>query len=240
MPKDETYVTDSPTVTDYNQDDYNALCATIMQRYAQSPILSNLTDFSLPNLFVQVGSHLRLSAQHYYTWTMNDIESILTSPMMSNNLIELDLSDARSAVNDQLLETILTMRVIPGDESSPLKFGNVQKLNLQRSSIGARGVELIVQNLKELTHLDLSYNRNIDDEAITALIGDEHVDLQFPSPSLPNLIDLHLHFCAITDNGCMKLSKSQLLHQLKGLSYQSYLTTSLGLDLVAKSMKDPA
>ena len=80
--------------------------------------------------------------------------------------------------------------------SKCLFLGQVQKP--KGPPIGAGGVELIVQNLKDLTHLNLSRNPNIDDATIiTALIGDKHVDLQFSSPSLPNLIDLTLGSCSI-------------------------------------------
>ena len=237
-----TYVTKSLTATNQNPDVNHALCATTLQTYAQSPIISNLTHFRLPLFLVDRIYRLGEEGGRFYKWTTNLIESILTSPLMSNNLIELEINICSPFVpfiTDQLLETLLTTRVIPGDESSPLKFGKVQKLNLGWSSIGARGVELIVQNLKELTHLNLWGNRNINDAAITALIGDERVDLQFPYPSLPNLIELDLHRCSITDNGWMELSKSQLLRQLKKFGYSDDQITEPGLNLINKSRKDP-
>ena len=56
---------------------------------------------------------------------------------------------------------------------------------------------------------------------MTALIGDEHVDPLQPYPALPNLIYLSLRDSSITDQGCIELSKSQLLDQLERLDLSS-------------------
>ena len=56
---------------------------------------------------------------------------------------------------------------------------------------------------------------------MTALIGDEHIDPLQPYPSLPNLVFLSLYKSSITDQGCIELSKSQLLDQLGYLDLYS-------------------
>ena len=213
--------------------DHPQLFATAVEQLSQSPILSNLTHFRLPKFALQVGRYLS-----EYSLTPNDLESILTSPMMSNNLIELDF--AKSMVTDQLIETILTTRVIPGDETSPLKFGQLQKLNIQEGDFGTNAVNSLVKNLTQLTHLNLSGSSNIDDAAITALIGPKHTNLQLPSPSLPNLRDLALELCQITDKGCGELSKSQLIHRLGNFSCRHcFQVTDVGEGMINKSMNDP-
>ena len=137
---------------------------------------------------------------------------------MSNDLVELDFSLQKDVCSDDLMETILTARVIPGGETSPLKFGQLQSLDLRGTNVGRRTIELIVKNLPQLANLKLLSCDNITDTAITALIGDEHDDIKYPYPALPNLTRLDLFGCPITEKGLIELSKSQLLDQLEGLS----------------------
>ena len=184
-----------------------------LQRFAQSPNLSNLTRFTIPPL-------------HDHKWTRQQLVSLLTSPMLSNNLVELDCSHLNTLIKYDLMETILTARVIPGDETSPLKFGKLQKLNLNETKLGRRTIELIVQNLPELTHLNLSHCSNITDAAITALIGDEHNDLKYPYPALPNLTHLDLSYCSVTEEGLIELSKSQLLDQLESFACRNVVSSN--------------
>ena len=153
--------------------------------------------------------------------------------MMSNDLVELKPSCYGRSTTDDVIETIFTARVIPGDETSPLKFGKLQRLHCHYSKIGARGINAIVQNLPQLTHLDLTICKTFDDAAMTmtALIGDEHVDPLQPYPALPNLIYLSLRGSSITDQGCIELSKSQLLDQLEYLTLKCLVergTTQIG------------
>ena len=148
--------------------------------------------------------------------------SLLTSPLLSNNLFELRLPRHCSRlITDDLIESILTARVIPGDETTPLKFGKLQHLYLNQSQIGPRTIQLIIQNLPQLTHLDLNGCNQIDDAAVTALIGHEHDDLRYPYPALPNLIHLGLFQSSITDQTFINLSQSQLLDQLEKLNMSS-------------------
>ena len=179
-----------------------------LTRFAQSPNLSNLTNFKIPDLV------------RHEKWTHQQFVSLFTSPMMSNDLLQFDIDRWACSVNitDDWMETILTARVIPGDETSPLKFGKLQKLNLSRSQVGHRTIELIVQNLPYLTHLQLEECSNITDTAIAALIGHEHVDPKHPYPTLPNLTHLNLNSCPITGQGWIELSNSQLLDQLEDLN----------------------
>ena len=203
----------SQTVKDWNG---------ALERLEQSPNLSNLTNFSIPRL---VG----------HQWTHQQLVSLFTSPMMSNDLVELDLSLSIDLITDDFMEAILTARLIPGDETSPFKFGKLQKLQLSSAHVGPRTIELIVQNLPHLIHLDLSCCRDITDAAITALIGHEHDDPHSPYPALPNLTHLDLYACPLTEQGLTELSKSQLLDQLNELNlprlpnqYQiAFMTTPL-------------
>ena len=87
----------------------------------------------------------------------------------------------------------------------------------ERTDVGPRTIELIIQHLPHLTHLDLQSCVNITDTAITALIGDENDDLKYPYPALPNLRGLDLSNCSITEQGFIELSKLQLLDQLEYL-----------------------
>ena len=182
------------------------------EQLVQSPNISKLTTLRIPIL-----DHNSSRSDHLIG---QDLISLLTSPMMSNDLIELDLYNVCTAITDDVIETIFTTRVIPGDETSPLKFGKLQKLCCSKSQIGVRGINAIVQNLPQLTQLDLSYCKNFDDAAITALIiGDDerpHHHHHHPtSPALPNLTHLYLfHNASITNKGCLRLSQSQLLDQL--------------------------
>ena len=141
--------------------------------------------------------------------------------MMSNDLVELNLVSCEGSITDDVIETIFTTRVNPGDETSPLKFGKLQRLYCRDSSIGARGVHTIVQNLPHLTHLYLPNSKDFD-VAMAALIGDEHVDPLHPYPALPNLVCLSLYGSSITNPGYIELSKSQLLDQLEYLNLFSH------------------
>ena len=178
-----------------------------LKRFAQSPNLSNLTKFTTPALIRR-------------RWSREDLESLFTSPTMSNDLIELKINSRNGDITDDLMETILAARVVPGDETSPLKYGKLQKLDLSDSHIGPRTVELIVQNFPHLTHLDLCCCEKINNDAITALIGHEHDDIRDPSPALPNLRSLDISQCSITSKGLIELSKSQLLDQLEHLNFR--------------------
>ena len=181
-----------------------------LDQFSQSPNLSNLTGFEIPQI---VG----------YKWTHQTLQSLLTSPIMSNDLVSLEFpSHCSDIVTDELIEVILTAHTIPGDETSPIKFGKLQKLDLSKTKVGSRSIELIVKHLPHLTHLSLERCENINDAAVTALIANEHEDLCSPYPVLENLIELVLTDCPISDQGCITLSKSQLLDQLERLDLNSY------------------
>ena len=187
-----------------------------IQQLAQSPNLSKLTSFALPQL--------------NRPWTSHQILTLLTSPMMSNDLVNLDLSNCRdqilrgnlpSNLTDDVLETILRTRTIPTDPNSPLKYGKLKQLRLFRAPIGPRGIKAIVNNLPPLTELYIESCREVNDEAVTIIIGHEHDDLKHPLPALPNLTHLTLPGSTITNNSLIQLSKSQLLDQLEHLSLSS-------------------
>jgi hypothetical protein len=170
----------------------------------QSPLLSHLEIF--PHQII-------------HDLTSDQLVSILSSPNMSNDLIEFDLSQSLSPVKD-VVKTLCTQRIIPGDETSPLKFGKLRKLNLSYTDVDDDDVELIVANLTQLTHLELVKWSGIPitDKTITALLSTELNNPCYPYTSLPNLIHLSINGSRITDKGWIQLSQSQLLDQLKYLS----------------------
>ena len=177
----------------------------VLERFAQSPNLSNLTTLVIPRL----NNHL---------WSTQALESLLTSPTMSNDLIHLDLTSCtKKVVTDDFMQSIITARVVPGDETTPLKYGKLRELVIMDSKVSHRTMTLIAQNLPQLTHLEMSLCQEINDEAITALIGDEHHDPRYPTPVLSNLRSLRLFFCRITSKSFEQLAKSQLLDQLESL-----------------------
>ena len=177
---------------------------------------------------------------------------------MSNDLIKLDLSYCEE-LDDDLLVQILTTRVHKpngddddgndnGNNNTPpplFKFGKLRQLILSSTGIGSGCITTIIQTLPELTHLDLSYNPEVNaDDVLTALAtsllylpadqqqqlwgddGDDDDDYyllqhrqyyHYYSP-LPNLIDLNLRSCFISNQGLITLSQSQLLDQLEVLS----------------------
>ena len=49
-----------------------------------------------------------------------------------------------------VIETICTARVNPGDERSPLKYGKLRKLNFDHTNITDAEIKLLVENLTEL------------------------------------------------------------------------------------------
>lgn len=67
---------------------------------------------------------------------------------------------------------------ITNDETSPLKFGKLQKLTIQNTAITAKGAELISPNLFELIHLVL-LNSNLTE---AALLGFIQTELEDPLP----------------------------------------------------------
>ena len=152
----------------------------------------------------------------------HDLVRILSSPKMSNNLIEFNLWGYKYPVSE-VIKTLCTQRVIPGDETSPLKYGKLKKLHLGFTGVTDADVELIVANLTQLTHLNLSQEpdrflvRTITDKTITTLLATEHGNPDHPYTSLPNLVHLDLMGTGITCNGLVQLSKSQLLDQLETL-----------------------
>jgi hypothetical protein len=164
-------------------------------------------------------SHLELFPRDIiHDLTSDQLVSILSSPNMSNDLIELNLNDLEAPVKD-VVKALCTQRIIPGDETSPLKFGKLRKLNLSWTDVSDDDVELIVANLSQLTHLELiNWSTNVTDKTITALLSTERNNPCYPSTSLPNLIHLSIRGSQITDKGWIQLSQSQLLDQLEYLN----------------------
>jgi hypothetical protein len=183
----------------------------LFETFIQSPFVSNLEI--LPSEIVRGLS-------------VDQLVSMLSSPNMSNNLIELDLHNYGDPVKNVII-TLCTQRIIPGDESSPLKFGKLRKLNLSCTHVDDDDVKLVVMNLTQLTHLVLNKDgwrlNPFTDKTITALLSAERADPFYPSPSLPNLIHLSIRGSKITHSGLTQLSQSQLLDQLE------YLDVSEGL-----------
>ena len=155
------------------------------QQFLQLPFLSNLQHFPFP-----------LSDMD-----PNDLITILSSPMMSNNLIELDFSHCDDPVKD-VIKTICTTGTNPDDETSPLKYGKLRKLVFPQVDT-ASDIQLIVDNLTQLTHLDLGTPWDevepFMDKIITALTATERSEPNHPYISLPDLTHLDIGSCAITN-----------------------------------------
>ena len=86
------------------------------KQFIQSPNLSNFVTFTLPWLYYNNVLH---------EWTEQDAISLLTSPMMSNGLVELNISAGRGSITDDVIDAIFTARVMPvgigvGGDISPL------------------------------------------------------------------------------------------------------------------------
>ena len=134
--------------------------------------------------------------------------------------MELDFSQCPYPLPD-LIETICTTRINPNDETSPLKYGKLRQLRFYDTEVTDYEVKLIVENLTDLTHLELGYSscrrRVVTDKTITALLATERADLAYPYITLPNLTHLDLRSSGITSGGLIELSKSRLFSQLEEL-----------------------
>ena len=181
------------------------------QTFIQSPTLSHLQS-------------LNLAQFHYYEsqfWGPDHFAAILSSSMMSNDLVELNLSYYQYPLND-VVKILCTQPTIPRDPTAPLKFGKLRKLFLLSTNANDADLKLIVDNLKGLTHIDLSQPDEtadpiITDKTIAALLSTERNDPYHLYTSLPDLVSLKLAGCSIGPRGCVALSKSQLLDQLEVL-----------------------
>ena len=208
-----------------NDDRADETWSRSFQQFIQSPNLSKLTHLTIP-LFIQA---------HHNAWQRNnsrllrpvEIVSLFTSPMMSNDLVNLTINMTNN-LTDDVIEKIFTARVDPDNDTSPLKFGKLEKLTIVAENLTSRSVDIIAQNLPQLTHLSLPDSSQLDDDAIAAIIGNEHHDPRYPYPALPNLHSLELANCLVTDQGLIHLSKSQLLDQFETLSIWSDGITHLG------------
>ena len=171
------------------------------EQFLQLPFLSNLERFPFP---------LR-------DLDPNDLVTIFSSPMMSNNLSALDFSRCEYPLQD-LIKTICTTRINPDDETSPLKYGKIRELEFYDTEVTDDDVQLIVENLTELTHLKAMNDLLITDKTITTLLATEHADPVYPYTTLPNLTHLDLDGSANTSNGLIQLAQSQLFSQLEYLN----------------------
>lgn len=100
----------------------------------------------------------------------------LSSPPLSNDLVGLDLRhyypDQLDEIRlDDIITTLCTQRILPGDETSPLKFGNLRKLDLRGKTVSEDVIELAIKTLSQLTHLTLP--KNATDRTIDTLVAIE-------------------------------------------------------------------
>ena len=183
--------------------------------FIQSPILSNLETLAFDRQF-----RLGLTSAQWV--------SLLSSPMFSNNLIQLDFSHCTFPMGD-VIKTLCTQRVIAGDETSPLKYGKLQKLDLSSTQITADDIGLVVENLTQLTSLSVHRahvgkdKKAANDETLAALLSTEIANPYYPYPSLPNLVKLDVSSCDLSSEFFIQLSKSQLLDQLERLDVSGCL-----------------
>lgn len=150
------------------------------------------------------------------------IKQLFTSPMMSNQLVDLELS--RCQVGDNNLKLLTTQRVNDNDPTSPLKFQHLEKLSLIRCGLETKAIGY-VQQLHNLTHLNLFLNELGENALFTLLGGDDALntgadgaDEIEPSLSvthaLPKLVSLDLGMSQIGPKGGLQLAQSQFLDQL--------------------------
>ena len=81
--------------------------------------------------------------------------------------------------------------------------------------MGPKSIKAIIQHLPQLTHLKLDKCGDLDDDAITALLANEHDDSIHQFPLTYGLTSLELGECKIGPSGMIALAKSQLLDQLE-------------------------
>ena len=170
--------------------------------FTNSPLLSNLQNTPF----------------NYYSrcpLTLPQFISLLSSPMMSNDVVDMDLTGLSFPLH-KVIKTISTLRINPSDKSSPLKFAKLQKLNLSGGQFGDSEVKSIVGSFKELTHLYLgNQNGKLIDKAIThALVATERANPYYLQTSLPKLTHLDISTSSILEDGCQALTTSQLFNQL--------------------------
>ena len=120
-----------------------------------------------------------------------------------------------------IIKTICTTRINPDDETSPLKYGKLSKLSLyETQNIDDEDIKLIVENLTQLTHLNLGdiFNPNLSN--IKTLLATERVDPAYPYTALPNLVHLKIGggSAIIIPEDLIDFSQSQLFDQLEDLS----------------------
>ena len=182
--------------------------AASLERLAQSHILSLVKTFSS-----------RVHRPPHSTIHHDQLLSILSSPTMTNlheiSISRRDLDDSFNSFND-VIATICTQRINPDDETSPLKFGHLRKLALRHLPITDNHFQLIVENLTQLTHLDLC-GACLTDQSIANLLAAERAYPFYPSTSLPNLVHLDISESDITSKGVRQLFASQLMDQLEAL-----------------------
>lgn len=170
----------------YTDDDHPG--PDLLYPLLRSPIISNLNNFPLT-----------ISENPSYDFLRGDeLIKMLSSSNMTNNMTRLNLSNYPDDSIHDVIKTLCTARVIPDDETSPLKFGQLQRLILSGTQVDDDDVELIVNNLPQLTHLKLGgtsdepMQTSLTDRTITTLLASERADPCHPITSLPNLIHLDL------------------------------------------------
>ena len=138
----------------------------VFQTLTQSPLLSNVESFSLHRFGL-------------YPLPPSQLITLLSSPMMSNDLITLGLRFYKHPISD-VIKTLCTQHIDPNDETSPLKFGKLQKLTLSATLVTDDDLQLIFENLPQLTHLELCGLEGISPNALMPLLTSERAPISIP------------------------------------------------------------
>lgn len=144
-----------------------------MIKMSQSPILSNLTHFEIS-----------INHQSSAKLTPHTIQTLLTSPMMSDDLESLTLFWCEGLTDDVMVAVCECPRNGHHNNSPHLplkKYSNLQELkisNTQVGNAGGHGFESIVRNLHNLTFLQCSY---------LPITDDAFLSIFHPNPPLDDL-----------------------------------------------------
>ena len=159
---------------------------------------------------------------------------------MSNDLIDLDLAGHVIDPEGQGIGTIFSLpsnnNNNNNNQQTPSKLSKLRKFAISMIPVGAQDIANIVRVAPHLESLTMINNEQFDDDAVAALIG---LDIDDPNPTrslptpLPNLKELNLPGCEITDNGCVLLSKSVLMDQLEHFNINfNYKITTFGFNSI--------
>lgn len=125
---------------DLKDDDNNVFVVDgFLKALSQSPLISQLHTLSLAIQDAGNGNGCH---------EPNVLKEFLQSSMLSNDLVDLAIPDI--GITSPLAALLATQKIVPDDPLSPLKYGNLQKLDLRFSQVDRTTVYLIEDSLLNL------------------------------------------------------------------------------------------